>query len=75
MYKAPVFLRKLLKRPASGPWRNRKYPDDMKKNGTATRATILVSIKSAVPFTMANGDVWMATTRTAAISLKLSIPV
>ena len=46
----------------------------MKKNGTATRAAILVNIKSAVMFTVVNGDVWTVITRNAAIILNLSMP-
>lgn len=48
----------------------RKNPDVIKKNGTATRETIRVSMKSHVWLYDDNGDVWIAMIRNAAKNLK-----
>ena len=47
----------------------------MKKNGTATRAIMRVSIKSPASLKDERGEVCMATINKAAMNLKQSIPV
>ena len=49
-----------------------KKPELIKKKGTARRAIMRVNIKLPVWLKWARGEVWMAITRTAAISLKAS---
>ena len=52
----------------------KKNPEVIKKNGTATRAKIRVSIKSPVWVKEAKGEVCIVMTKTAAIRRKKSMP-
>lgn len=47
-----------------------KNPEVIKKNGTATRATTRVNIKSLVSLTDDKGEVWIVITNIAAANRK-----
>ena len=71
-YKTAVLFRNFLSFSLSVPSLKRKKPEVIKKKGTAMRAIMRVSIKSAAELISESGEVCMAITSIAAISLKAS---